>query len=132
MELYYSQYSVITLLTRSKKPNAKMVTPDKHDTRKSRVWDAAWGMKCLAWEKGDTVSATSPMLPFKRGMRLIKCLGLPLDFTDEEATQFSEKGRFLKCILMTLGELHMKTIHTNCQKPCGMSYIEQGLQRCSP
>ena len=99
IELNYSQCSIVIL------PNGKMITPDKRDTRKSRVWDAAWGMECLAWEKGDHTEAPSPMLPFKRGMRLVKYLGLPLKFTDAEATQFSEKGRFLKCILMTLGEL---------------------------
>ena len=44
------------------------------------------------------------MLPFKRGMPLIKYLGLPLKFKDEEATQFVDEGRFLKCILLTIGE----------------------------
>ena len=72
--------------------------------KKSQAWDAAWGSLGVTMDETGKVQS-SPLLPYKRGMPLIKYLGLPLEFVDEEATQFADKGRFLKCILLTIGEI---------------------------
>ena len=73
-------------------------------TKKSQAWDAAWGSLGVTMD-GSGKPQSSPLLPYKRGMPLIKYLGLPLEFVDEEATQFADKGRFFKCILLTIGEI---------------------------
>ena len=85
-----------------------MLVPASADSKKSQAWDAAWGGGGLKMGKIDNIP--SPMLPFKRGMPLIQYLGLPLKFIDEEATQFADEGRFLKCILLTIGELRVHII----------------------
>ena len=92
-------------------------------TKKSQAWDAAWGSLGVTMD-GTGKPQSSPLLPYKRGMPLIKYLGLPLEFVDEEATQFADKGRFLKCILLTIGEIlakflasfrcKIKTLNSKC------------------
>ena len=56
----------------------------------------------VAWENSNMGKVSSPMTPFKDGLRLLKILGLPLK-SNEEATVFANKGRFLKCIILTQG-----------------------------
>ena len=73
-------------------------------TKKSQAWDAAWGSLGVTMDETGKLQS-SPLLPYKRGMPLIKYLGLPLEFVDEDAMQFADKGRFLKCILLTIGEI---------------------------
>ena len=43
--------------------------------------------------------ACSPMVPFKNGLRILKYVGLPLEF-NHDATQCADKGRMWKCILL--------------------------------
>ena len=52
-----------------------------------------------AWEANSLSKTPSPMMPFKDGLKHLKCLGLPLEFKNEQATKFADKGRFWKCIL---------------------------------
>ena len=62
-------------------------------------------MKQAAWENGKMDKVPSPMAPFKEGLWLLKILGLPLK-CNEEATYFADKGRFLKCLLLTQGQIN--------------------------
>ena len=59
--------------------------------------------KMAAWEANFGSKARSPMVPFKNGLWLLKYLGLPLEFNNEEATEFADGGRFWKCILIPEG-----------------------------
>ena len=59
--------------------------------------------KMAAWEANFGSKARSPMVPFKNGLWLLKYLGLPLELKNEEATEFTDRGRFWKCILIPEG-----------------------------
>ena len=71
-------------------------------------------MKQTAWENDSMEKAPSPMAPFRDGLRMLKVLGLPLKF-NEDATEFADNGRFLKCILLTQGGFCPidKTVYSN-------------------
>ena len=60
--------------------------------------------KMVAWEANFGSTVPSPMAPFQKGLRVLKYLGLPLEFNNEEATECKEKGRLWKCILLPVGE----------------------------
>ena len=47
----------------------------------------------------DKIRPISPMLPYKSSLALLKFVGLPLEF-NHDATEFTVKGRFWKCILL--------------------------------
>ena len=74
-----------------------------------------------AWDTNVGSKAPSPMEPFKNGLRVLKYVGLPLEF-NHDATEFTEKGRLLKCILIPGGE----SIVQGC--PTGFC---SGLRNCS-
>ena len=62
-------------------------------------------IKQAAWDDDRMDKVTSPMVPFNDGLWLLKLLGLPLKCNNEKATEFADKGRFLKCILLTQGQI---------------------------
>ena len=59
-------------------------------------------MKQAAWDNDRMDEVTSPMAPFKDGLWSLKLIGLPLK-CNENATEFVDKGRLLKCIFITQG-----------------------------
>ena len=56
-------------------------------------------MASQAWETNSRSKASSPMVTFMGGLRLLKFMGLPLECKNEQATEFGDKGRFWKCML---------------------------------
>ena len=67
----------------------------------------AKAVKMAAWDANFGNKAPSPMEPFKNGLRVLKYVGLPLEF-NHDATEFTEKGRLLKCILVPGGESNVQ------------------------
>ena len=67
----------------------------------------AKAVKMAAWDANFGNKAPSPMEPFKNGLRVLKYVGLPLEF-NHDATEFTEKRRLLKCILVPGGESNVQ------------------------
>ena len=59
--------------------------------------------KMAAWEANLRSKATSPLVPFRDNLKVLKYVGLPLKFSND-ATDISEKGRLWKCILLPGGK----------------------------
>ena len=46
---------------------------------------------------------SNPMLPFRKGLKIFKFLGLPLNLDDDNGGVFKEDNRALKCLGVNLG-----------------------------